>query len=258
MANPNLGKPAFTYEANLTSQDGSTVLASQTTSGTAAVFTVPAGTYATRARTKDDHGYYSTWTNLGLVTYTVPVPAIAGKSNDYTGLSLSWSTVTGSVGPYSYEVQVDTGSIVALSGTAYSVASPAGTHSVSVRAVDGRGTNRSAWSSTSVVVGDVEAPSSLSPSTSNSYLRLSWVQGPATNTPYTYLVRIGTSPGASDVATADNISGTYYEKALNSGSYYVSITAKDNRGTPSPQPASAGPTTVSYAPALQRPCLREC
>ena len=123
-----------------------------------------------------------------------------------------------------------------------------GTYYAGVRSKDNYG-NYSSWTTGSVIVGPVLPPTATL-WIAYGLLKASWTQAPAQNTPYSYIVNVGTSPGASNISTQTTAPGAlYWEKyGLPVGSYYVSIYAKDSQNTVSTTAAQSAVQDVVYGP----------
>jgi hypothetical protein len=137
-------------------------------------FTVTNGkAYTFRVKAKNADGWSDLSPSSASIT-TYGNPASPGKpslkdNNSHEApakLTATWSAVTATGGgTVTYEVSVNGGAAVAVTGTSYSIAKqPAGTYTVRVRAVANPGGRRSAWSpeSNSITLKNPDPSVSLS------------------------------------------------------------------------------------------------
>lgn len=269
------GGGATSYVVEAGSASGLIDLANFDTGNAAVTLTVtgvPAGSYFVRVRAKNSAGSGAASNEVivtvagGACTTAPGAPTSLGATVSGTSVSLSWKAATVGCTPTGYVIEAgsasglsnlanfNTGS-TATSFSASGIAS--GTYFVRVRAANTGGSS-AASNEVTFTIGAPPctapaAPFNVSAATNGTMVTLSW--GAASGSPASYLVEVGTSSGASNVASQDTGStATSLSSTLSPGTYFARIRATNACGTSSASnevtfTVAAPPCTVPSAPS---------
>jgi hypothetical protein len=204
---------------------------------------VPNGTYFIRVRAVHA-GIPSAPSNEVTVvvgcTSAPPAPAGFGVTQGPGGNPVQFSWQAPAVAVDSYQLEAGTGpglanlATASLPGgfTSFGVTAPPGTYFVRLRARNACGLSGPSQEVVVVVGTACVSPSApvLTATAIGSMVTLSWT-APATGTgPFSYTLAAGTSPGASNLATAAMGTLTSIQAPVPSGTYYVRVTATNACG----------------------------
>ena len=258
---PAGGDAVTSYVVEAGSASGLIDLASFDTGSTAVTLTVdgvPAGSYFVRVRAKNGAGSGGASNEVivtvagGACTTAPGTPTSLAATVNGTSVSLSWNAATAGCTPTGYVLEA--GSASGLSNLAnFNTGTTAtgfsardigmGTYFVRVRAANAGGSS-SASSEISFTIGSStptpaptpapapapgpctlpSAPPGLSTTTSGTTVTLSW--GAPSGTPTSYIVEVGTSPGASNISSAATGStATSLSSTLPPGTYFARVRA---------------------------------
>lgn len=246
---------ATSYVVEAGSASGLIDLANFDTGNAAATLTVtgvPAGSYFVRVRAKNSAGSGAASNEVvvvvagGACTTAPGAPGGLAAVANGTSVTLSWTASTAGCPPTGYVIEA--GSTSGLSNLAnFNTGSTAtsfstsgvgsGTYFVRVRATNAVGSsaasNEAIFTSSSSPPTPCISPSvpgSLTAAVSGSSVALSW--GAASGSPTSYIVDVGTSSGASNVASQNTGStATSLTSTLSPGTYFARLRSTNACGT---------------------------
>ncbi len=233
-------------------------MAVYTTGNTATSITVDSvrpGAYFVRIRAQNDAGLSASSNEVAVTVggpstppSTAPGPpsGLAASVNGST-VTFAWTAGAQAAASAPSAYQIDAGSAVGLSdlasfstgsaATAFSIGSvPAGTYFVRVRALNAAGASAPSNEVMVIVVGSVACtaapgvPTGLVFSVNGSTVTLAWNASAGATS---YILSVGSSPGASDIAVSDTGSAGRNLVATNvgRGTYFVRMSGRNACGT---------------------------
>lgn len=271
---PSGGDAVSSYLVEAGSASGLSDLASFDTGNAAVtlvVASVPAGSYFVRVRATNSAGPGAASNEVivtvagGACTTAPGAPANLAATVSGTSVSLSWTGATAGCTATGYVLEAGSASGLSdlanfntgTTSTSFSASGiGSGTYFVRVRAANAGGSS-AASNEVSFTIGSPtptpctspSAPGALSAAASGTTVTLSW--GAASGTPTSYVVEVGTSPGASNIASQDTGStATSITSTLSPGTYFARVRATNACGTGA---ASAEATFTIAAPPCTVP-----
>ena len=231
---------------------------------------LPANSYALTATAVDNLGAHTSTTVRVTVTPAaialLPSAPRALKAN-VTGrtLSMSWEPPTDGTAVSAYLIEAGSASGQSNRGTVRTPAPsfsldnvPAGTYFLRVRSVRADGLSRPS-NEVVVTINDATvtcrmaamAPTAVSGTSNGTFVRVSWLPGPG-DPPSGYILKVGSTPGAQDLATLNFGAGTTtVSGAVSNGTYFFRVVAVNPCGAS--QPSKEGSVSVGGpAEALPR------
>lgn len=271
---PSAGAAASSYVVEAGSASGLIDLANFDTGNAAVTLTVtsvPAGSYFVRVRAKTSAGSGNASNEViltvagGACTTAPGAPTGLAATVSGTSVSLSWRAAIAGCTPTGYVLEagsasglsnlanVNTGSPV----TSFSASGIApGTYFVRVRA--GNDVGSSAASNEVTFATSVppctapSAPFTVSAATNGATVTIAW--GAASGSPTSYVVDVGTSSGASNVASQDTGStATSLSSTMSPGIYFARVRAVNACGTSAASNEVAFTITAPPCPAPSAP-----
>jgi plastocyanin len=245
------GCAATGYVIEAGSSTGLANLANFNTGSTSRSFSatgVAAGTYFVRVRAANGSGTSAASNEITVTVSTTPGPCTSpGAPGNFaasvsgTTVALTWGAGSGSPTSYVVEVGTSAGSSNISSSdtgntqTSLSATLAPGTYFARVKGKNACGTSTASNEVTFTISAPPcplpSAPTGLTATVNGSSIVLSW--NAAGGTPTSYVVEIGTSSGASNVASTDtgNTTTSATTGTLASGTYFIRVRAKNACGT---------------------------
>jgi plastocyanin len=263
------------YVIEAGSATGLSNLANFNTGSTATTFSasgVGAGTYFVRVRAANAIGSSAASNEITITVSNTPTPpppppgpcTVPGSPQNLTAslsgstVTLTWTAASGS--PTSYVVEVVSSSGVIATTEFGSTATQstvtlnvAGTYTIRVKAKNACGTGNPSNEVTVTITAPCtvpSAPTGLTATVNGSSIFISW--NAAGGAPTSYVVEIGTSSGASNIAASDtgNAATSATTGTLSPGTYFIRVRAKSACGTSDVSNQVSATIAAAPAPAV--------